>query len=290
MIVTSLRCYLNILTQIMPKEELLKAQYYICDTVDKSKHVSTEDMVYNVETGQYEYRSGIQTIATTASEYCLKYTESNVTLNISKYLTDFDIDIDKFCNSKNPVDRFNYVIHKEEFVMAFYNEFIEHIKADKLVIMIFMDEQSVSLIGHDVCEYLSNIFGQDVTFIDPQYRPNVRGRVSYVGDKVAAEKNVKFIREKSAAIGFVNAITQSNYGECANNITSFLSYYETFEELIWLHDLLWPDNPLPADHYTISDIKQIIISKGIDESMAISADAKRKNNMATVNQNFMWNR
>lgn len=286
MIVTSLRCYLNILTQIMTRDQLLDAQYYIADKIPK---VRVDDLPYldrDID-GNYESKEipGVEQ----ASPFCVAYATEKVNLNIQSLLTSFDIDIDKISKSKDPLDRYYARITDESFMMAMYANVISNIKKDKLFIMIFMDEATVRYGADIVCNILSDAFGQDVTFIDPQYRPYVRGRVTYVGNKPKAEQVILDIKRKIRIGAFMAALAQSNVESNKNNMDALLVAYENIEDTIDLYNSLWPDDPLPSGNYTNADVKELIIRRAIDER---SVSAQRLPNMRMINNrnNFCFNR
>ena len=71
MIVTSIRCYLNILTQFMTREQLLDAQYYIADKTSR-KLPFKSSLQWNQETNQYE-QVDEKDVEDSASPYLIEY-------------------------------------------------------------------------------------------------------------------------------------------------------------------------------------------------------------------------
>lgn len=285
MIVTSMRCYLNILTQLMSREDLLNAQYYICDSVGVT--IYNEDQNYNMIDGVYEQVPNNE-IADRASRYLVEYADQSCSLNIDMFLTQQTIDYDKISKSKHPLDRLAAYIGTDAFKMAFYNKSISKMRADKLFIFIFMDEITVRYGGDLICQMLSYEFGQDVTFIDPKYRPYVRGRVSYAGNKAHGAEVIEKIRKQSRIAGYMAAISNSMYGgyygddgdkSTISNIAAYLSAFETPEELIEFHNLLWPDDDLPPGKYTRGDVEEIIIQKTFDD---MSTPRTRSTNIGII--------
>lgn len=281
MIVTSMRCYLNILTQLMTKDELLNAQYYIADKTTGTRYQMRE--YWNPDTEQYETIEGDNTVDT-ASEYLVRYTSSSANCNMAAMLTGFkQLDIDKIAVSNHPRDRINAYIHRELFMMALYNELIANIRKDKLMIVIFTDDDTVRYGADLFCEMVSKDFGQDITFIDPQYRPYVHGRVSYIGDKARGEMVISKIRDKALIAGFMSALAHNNYESSTNNIKTYFKNFDTTLELIQFHDLLWPDDKIKPGTYTFEDISDIIIGKAMEEE---DSHLQRMPNIQIINSNY----
>ena len=283
MIVTSVRCYLNILAQLMTREELLNAQYYIADKVGIT-HFSGSTQ-WDPETEQYiEIPNNVEQ----ASPFLIKYANEMNSLNMSPYFTTSDIDIDRLVGDKNPIVRFVDSRLKNEAVqLSLYSEFIANIRKDKLVIVIFMDECTVRYGAGLVCELLSQEFGQDITFIDPQYRPYVRGRVTYVGNKEHAENVITELRKKMMITSFMASVSKNNIESGNANIEEYLSSFEEIPDAIYLYNSLWPDDPLPAGNYTLGDIKEMITQRALSEQ---APNHQRMSNLRVINSNLMFNR
>ena len=244
MIVTSIRCYLNILTQFMTREQLLDAQYYVADKTSRKLPFSSS-MKWNLETGQYETVD--EDDVETASPYLVEYAP-------------------KISKSKDPRARFQAAISQPAFMMSVYQKIIRNIRKDKLFIMIFLDEPTVRYGAGLVCEMLSRDFGQDITFIDPQYRPYVQGRVSYVGNKQNGEIVMDRLRKSSLCTGFIDAMNHTVDTGKLDNIHTFLtSTCEEITDSIYLYNSLWPDDPLPPGRYTNGELKEMLIQRALDE-------------------------
>lgn len=283
MIVTSLRCYLNILAQLMTAEELLDAQYYIADKVG-ILHFS-ESTQYDQETDQYVQ---VKETSDKAQPFMIKYANDTNNLSMFPYFTTSSLPSDTITGSRDPRARYVAMRLKNEAVlMSLYSEFIANIRKDKLVIVIFMDEATVRYGAGLACEMFSQEFGQDVTFIDPQYRPYVQGRVTYVGNKERAEIVIPEIRKKMQITGFMSAVTKTNFESNMNNINEFLTAYTEIPDAIELYNLLWPDDPLPAGNYTLADVKELIIQRALSER---SPDHQRVSNLSIINANYMFSR
>lgn len=289
MIVTSMRCYLNILTQLMSKDELLNAQYFIADRQSTSLSgmrgfSSDMNIEWDMELGQFVEKldSIIQT-----SRYCIEYATDSCSLSISQFLTKQAIQIDDFSCSRKAHDRYRTWLYQPVTMMSVYSHMISKIRADKLFIMIFTDEPTVRYAGDIACKYLSEEFGQDILFIDPQYRPHVKGRPSYIGNKARAENNIMNIRQQSLISGFMSALSNSNFESSTSNLETFLTVSMTdISDLIWFHNILWPDDKLPPGNYTKADLVEIILGKALNES---SMRNQRLNNMRIIDE-LMYDR
>lgn len=290
MIVTSMRCYLNILTQMMTKEQLLTAQYYICDKTGIV--IPTDNWGWDPETEQYIKReSNDVSPQDRASEYCIGYATSASTMAITEFLTTHSIDIDHLSKSKDPIERYKAYIGTEAFRLSLYNNMLRNIRKDKLYIMIFTDDVTVRYCGDIVCQMLSQVFGQDVTFIDPQYRPYVRGRLSYPGNKEYGLKYIENLIKRGQIFGYIAALSNMQYVGCESSdvgqITAYLSAFETVEEMIDFHNSLFPDEGLPPGQYTRADVEEIIIQKTLRD---MSLPRTRMSNMGIIEQTNMFGR
>ena len=277
----------------MTREQLIDAQYYIADKISK---VNTDDLPFTdidsdgcytnkrEESNSHEI-PGVEQ----ASPFCVGYANERTNLSMQPLLTSQNIDIDKISKSKDPRDRYFARITNEEFMVALWSNVISNIRKDKLFIMIFMDEPTVRYGADMVCNLFADAFGQDITFIDPQYRPHVHGRVTYVGNKQKAEQVILNIRRKIRIGAFMAAMAQSNVESNDINLETFMSAYTRIEDIIDLYNSLWPDDTLPAGNYTVADVKELIIRRAMDER---SPSQQRLPNLRAMSNrnNFCFNR
>lgn len=262
----------------MTKEELLNAQYFIADSTGRQFY--SEEFNYDAEAGTY---NKVSSPVLKTSNYIVDYAISTCSFSIATFLTKQAIDIDKVSKSRNAYDRYRAWLYQPQTMMSVYNNMISKIRADRLFIMIFMDEPTVRYAGDIACTYLANEFGQDITYIDPQYRPYVAGRVTYVGNKANAERVISEIRSQSLIAGFMAAISNTNYESNDNNITAFLTTtFTEISDLIWFYNVLWPDDKLPPGNYTRRDLIELIIGKSMDESQK---SQQRLSNLRIIEQN-----
>jgi hypothetical protein len=271
MIVTSKRCYLNIVTQYCDLNTLLNANYYIADVRTPNGLINfAEDSLKYDENGQLTVENQITIPHTMMAmgKYNIKY--GNGELDPTPYIANVLVSIGE--EYTDPVDRFIKHLNDTDTVLSTYNFlFKNQLQGNGLQILIFNDEDTVKNYVHIVCEYLAHIFGCDITFIDPQCRPEVKGKATYKGiEKSIAEKNIMDIRDCDLLISFNQAVTHTtDFSSCVNNLISFLSGFD-FPQTVHLYELLFPNDPLPPDNYTAEHIKQIIIGR-------VSSDAPKNN-------------
>lgn len=256
MIVTSKRCFLNVLTQICNADTLLNANYYMADIRTPDGSVNLSDSLRYNDYGQLVVDSSMTKKAPVSlGGYNIRYGSGE--LDPSPFVANILVGIgDTHVDS---MDRFLHHLNSTDTMIATYNFlFRNELRGNGLQILIFSDENTVAEYVHIVCGYLAQNFGQDITFIDPQYRPNVKGQVQYVGDKAYAQRHIQDIRDAQLIMDFNQAL--SCYGDSMSNLITFLSGFGPVE-IMHLYNLLFPDAPLPPDNYTTDHVKQIIIGR-----------------------------
>lgn len=257
MIVTSKRCFLNVLTQVCDANTLLNAAYYIADIQTPDGTVQLSDRVGYNQDGQLEINSGFTEAnpPSAITRYNIAYgSELNPVPYIAEVLNGTDA-ID------DPRERFRHHLNTIDTLIATYTLlFKNEPKGNGLQIVIFSDDMIVREYVGMICEYLAYNFGCDISFIDPMYRPNVMGKPNYTGNKAFAIQNIKDIRDAQLIINFNAAITNSCGGANANNLQMYLSPFNV-QQLIYLYNLLWPEEPLPPDNYNSEHMRNIIVGK-----------------------------
>lgn len=258
MIVTSMRCYLNVLTQYMTPETLLNANYYMADIRSPDGTAMLNDcMRYNADGQLVNDTSVMHIIPPSLNQYNIKY--GNAELDPTPFMAQVLVSIGE--SYTDPTDMFLRHLNNTDTMIAAYDFlFGNELRGNKLQIMIFKDDEIVKDYVHIVCGYLSQNFGFDILFIDPMLRPDVKGVVEYHGDKNAAMGIINDIRDAKLLIAFNQAISQSGSHECISNLTVYLNHFNAYQ-IIHLYELLFPDDPLPPDNYTTDHIKQIIIGR-----------------------------
>lgn len=271
MIVTSYRCFLNVLTQLWTVDQLLNANYYIADCQSPSMNMSLTSSIRYNEFGQLVEDADVMAAPSVSGlgRYNIKY--SNGGLNPERYRADCLMGLNDDCSSS--YDRFIKNLNNPETMMEVYNLlFRDELKGNGVQVLIYYDDPNLLDYGNIVCQYLSQNFGVDIVFIDPQYRPDCRGYAEYRGNKELGMKTIHDIRDFALLFNFSQSVSCSSLYGSASNITVFLSEFN-FNDLIYLYNLLFPDDPLPPGNYSTDHIKQIIIdraSRGIKPNNALS--------------------
>ena len=100
----------------------------------------------------------------------------------------------------------------------------------------------------------------DIIFLDPAYRDNCRGYAEYRGNKEIGAKTEHDIRDFELLYNFSQSVSCSDMYGNISNVSTFLSSFD-FDQIIYLYNLLFPDDPLPPGNYSTDHIKQIIIGR-----------------------------
>lgn len=262
MIVTSKRCFLNVLTQICDADTLLNANYYMADVRSPDGTVQLENSLRYNESGQLEAEHNMNTLPSASiGKYNINYGSGE--LDPSIYVTNILVGIgDAF---DDPVNRFIKHLNATQNMISVYDYlFKRQLKGNGLQIVIFSEDEHIDIFVDIVCQYLAHNFGCDINFIDPLYRPNIRGVANYKGNKAFAQKNIHDIRDAQLLINFNQAITQSGGEGCISNLNVYMNSFNV-EQLMYLYNLLFPDAPLPSDYYTADHVRQIIIGRVKDQ-------------------------
>ena len=263
MIVVSKRCFLNILTQLWDAEKLLNANYYIADCHSPNGGTNLTDNIRIDSYGQLVEDHSITSVPIAAiGKYNIKYSGGNGGLNPEPFRAECLMGIQDDYSSS--YEKFIKNLNSPDTMLEVYNFlFKDPLKGNGIQVLIFYDDPNLLNYGNIVCQYLSHNFGVDIIFIDPQYRPNCRGYVQYAGNKPNGEKTIKDLRDYGLLLNFSQAATASGLYNSVSNLTVFLSEF-TFEQIIYLYNLLFPDDPLPPGNYATDHIKQIIIGRATE--------------------------
>lgn len=258
MIVTSKRCFLNVLTQLCDLETLINANYYIAD-IRSSGNIMTldDDRIQYSKDGKFEVIT--PTPRRIIGKYNIKY-DNEVSLDPTPYICSILSNIhDRY---KSPDELFkDHLLNTDTLINVYSFLFKDEVKDNGLQIVIFNDEDTVVKYCHIVCEYLSSIFGVDILFIDPEYRSDVKGVSRYTGcDTETARNNIMKIRDEKLLRDFRIHFAYTTPDMMLSNLTSFLIHLDC-PSLIHLYNLLFPSEPLPPDNYTSSQLREIIIGK-----------------------------
>ena len=261
MIVTSKRCFINVLAQFMDMDTLANANYYIADMRDNPGSLMYNDHLEFDEQGRLVTTQMPSFSMAALSRYNIKYGrgEFDPSPNMTTLLASGE-----YYNA-DPIASFVNHLNQSDTMVAIY-QFLygDPPKGNGLRILLIYDEESVKHYGHIMCSYIAKNFGEDVSFIDAQFRPQlVKGYANYPGDKMNAMKTIHDIQDYSMILNFNNVITQMGYDESLSNLVVWLNTFKP-DQLMHLYELLFPNDPLQPGNYTTDHIKQIIIGRVSD--------------------------
>lgn len=256
MILCSKAAYLNILTQLMTADQLLKANYYI---IDERHQPGLANLVDNVGINDY---GNVEVFGDTLGEQALTQ------YNIQKHNC---LDPEPYkaqalmgaIDGIAPEERYIQILNKPDTFRDVYNFiFRKQLKGNGLQIVIMNDKENMWQFGHIIAQYLSMNFGVDINYIDPKYVSNgkCRGQQQYVGDKSRVATLLKSIKDYDLSVSFQQALSQTQLSHNTANLEAFLGGFK-FEDLIYLHNLIFPESPLPPGQYTMDDLKIRIIGR-----------------------------
>lgn len=274
MIVCSQTCFLNILTQMYPKETLLNAAYYIADLTGpggmshlnpnnvENQMMYTEEMTYKYNEDGQLVKTGSPVKIDTLQKYHITYTGG--ALNPTSFMTTLKMGPE--LSGTTPEMRYVKSLQNTDSAIEIYHDlFYSKPRGNGLQILIYQNENICRKFGWITCEFLSSCFGADVIYIDAKYRRKIapQSRFEYKGNKEYA-MNVFLPRIRDAELlgRFKTNMTSSNLKECMSNITSMLNVMN-WAQLIHLHDLIWPLDPLPQGNYSVEQLREIIIHKSL---------------------------
>lgn len=274
----SKRVFLNVICPLTKKETLLNATYYIADCLSPDRaydHIN--DFDYDEDGNLYESPIKSQIGIKSPSIYNVRY--GNNCLNPGPFITTFLTD------NKRPSeieDRWMNVLTSYS-TMADVQEQLYLIprRGNGILFIIYHRDENIINFGGMISEYLAKNFGEDVTFVDPRYRPYVKGQYLYKGDIINARKVGRNIQEAKMLMGFLQCATNS-YGvdESFANMSVYLQAFNMVD-LIKLYNLLWPNEPLPPSNYSVSDLKEIIMGKVV-ESGQVGSNVSNPNRLNVI--------
>ena len=273
MVLCSKRVFLNVLSQLMQLPDLLNANYYILDAKPSvAMAVPWDDRGFPKlnENGELCYDSSASSSldfnpGSVMSKYFIKYED---VLNPAPFMAILQAGIHN--DYSTPEERYKNMLMQTDTQLAVYQFlFQSKLQGNGLQILIMVDDQSMEDFGDIIASYLSQVFGADITFLDPMYRHRTKGQLQYQGNKAYAEKHIRDLRDVSMLANFQTAVSSARFGNATNNLMQFLNPME-FEQLIYLYNKIFPDAPLKPGKYTSDHIKRIIIGRVL-QSLGISS-------------------
>ena len=238
----------------MDVNTLINANYYIADQTTRNGLAQISDNIAMGEDGCYTINSVI-TNTPTLNPYHILYNGdvlSPVAL-MSRLLLD---------NTGESVESLfkQQLMNNDSLIAAYDFLYKDKPKGNGLRILMFVNDSATQYI-HIVCEYIAEFFGEDITFVDRQYRNDIIGQVQYRGNKQKAVQVLHEIRDYQLLKSITDLASNYQYGFNDNtNLTEFFDVMEV-PQLFYTYEKLFPNEPLPAGSYTKDHITHIIISK-----------------------------
>lgn len=257
MIVLSKRSFLNILTQLWTPDKLLYANYYMADQKGFSSATMTDNVSFDAQ-GQLVVNN-LLSGATSVSmgQYSIKYGSC---LDPAPQCVEYIMgDMDGL----TPEERFiDYLNQPDTFMQVYEFLFKSQLEGNGIQILMYSDFENLMRFGDIICQYLSQNFGVDIVFLDAQYNPKCKGSVQYIGNKELGQKTFKDVRDYELLYQFNMALTQSAATNSEANLRVWLSCF-SFNDIMYLYSLLFPNDPLPPGNYSIEHITELIIYRAM---------------------------
>lgn len=255
MIVCSKRVFLNILTQMMDANTLINANYYIADQPSRNGIAQMNDNISLNEDGMYVLKHDTVPTGATLNPYHIIYGEDV----LSPLTLMSQVMLEK--TGKSIEDMFRSVLMNNDALLKTYH-FLYHEKpkGNGLRFLLFVNDSCVPFI-HIVCEYITSMFGEDLIFVDKQYRNDIKGQVYYTGDKQKAVQVINEIRDYQMMKGIIDLASNYQYG--CGNMLNLEQYFNAFTvpQLFYAYEKLFPSEPLAPGNYTKEHMIYIITRK-----------------------------
>lgn len=256
MLVCTKRVFLNIVTQILNADTILNANYYLGDQCTPNGTMSTVDTSYTYnESGQLIINSQCSGKAAFVKKYNINY--GNDSLDPTCYISQTV----QAVSNKSIEELFSQHLLEEDTMSAVHSFlYATGLKGNGLKILIYRREQIIPYIPI-LCDYLSALFGEDITFLDPMYRPEFAGlKTQYVGNKEKAKETFAFLQKFNLFKLIRDTIWNIENGLAGfENLEQTLGAF-TFEQLFEIYHIMFPNNPLPAGRYSQEQLMYIIMS------------------------------
>jgi hypothetical protein len=263
MIFCSRRVFLNVVTQLLDLNTLLNANYFLADMIRPTGYAGIIDEPKLGTDGEITFQPSLDFTPETTGihNYFINYSRI---FDVSPYIG--ALAAGSVNNFASPQERLIAHLNDTNAQIAIYQElFQKKLHGNGLQIVMLKDDRGVQMCGHIICSFLAEVFGADVTFIDPQYRPKTKGQLNYAGNKKFAKEHVMRIRDAIFCSSIQNCIDAAGYGNGETNLMAFFDNADlTIEDMFHAYYLLFPNDQLPAGNYTIPHMKQLIIGRLMD--------------------------
>lgn len=255
MIVTSKRCWLNVLTQLYSKDDLINANYYMADTGISNCSITTDQIDID--------RNGNMLLPVVYSSNGMgKY---NIYYDDKKSLDPFEYAFDDngvlvpTC-SRDLITKKIYNKNVIYNVWHFLFDPKNPPKGNGLQILIYFDDCRIQKFGDIICNYLSSVFGVDISFIDAQFVSNCCTQ-QYFYPKNPNKDYVNQIIEAAIYEHEKLSLMTLLASHSINNIESILNTKNTPEQILKSYNIIFPSDPLPPGIYTVDRIRKLILSR-----------------------------
>ena len=287
MIVTSKRVFINVLAQFMDIKALMEARYYIADVSNRSQNQLNfhKEVIYH-DDGTQEIVNKPH-VSSSISRFDIVYSDGwlDPTWAINQTTSNAIGSGSLEHQYEDPVKLYIKKLQEKPTIMGvrdwLYGRLTNASKPRGMRIIIINDEDIVKMFGHVMCSYLATFFGEDITFLDPKYRPQiVPGYVTYQGNKQFSNKLMRDLGDYELIQTIASLITQCGYDMSINNLTTFLSNMD-LPTLFYVYEKLFPTEPLPAGNYAQDQIVRIIAGK-CAEKLDVVYPQQRENALNTI--------
>lgn len=255
MIVCSKRVFLNVLTQLMDANTLINANYYIADQATRNGIAQMSDNITIDGEGTYRIDNTVATSSVSLNPYHINYgdgTLSPLALLSQLVLEQTGKDVETMFKEK--------LMCNDSLICTFNFLYANKPKGNGLRILLYVNDSIVPFI-HIVCEYLSNLFGEDIMFIDKQYRNDIIGRVQYTGNQQKAQQVFREIMDYKMMKDIIDLGSNYQYG--FGDTHNLEEYFESYSvpQMFYVYEKLFPNEPLPIGNYTKDHMLHILTRK-----------------------------
>lgn len=254
----SKRVFLNVMCPLMDKTVLLNANYYIADVTSPNRVSDSIDCFEYDESGtlkRVDKSSGMKT----ASVYNVQYGDG--VLNAEQLIMEYMAFATRDMSCEQ---RFINTLSEYSSMKAIYEQiYAPRRRGNGILMIIFCNDDNVINFGHIIATHLAYNFGEDIRFLDPQYRSYVKGQSEYKGNAERAKVVLHDLENAMFVMNFINCLSYVSGEEAVNNMTVYMSAFTT-RDAIRLYEMLFPNDPLPAGNYKCEDVKEIIMTRALE--------------------------
>lgn len=255
MIVCSKRAFLNILTQLFDANTLLNANYYIADQTTRNGIAQLSDSIEINDEGEYYINQNVEFTAPMLNPYHIHYgdgTLSPITLMSQTMIDQSNLSVDEMFKRQ--------LMQNTSLSNVYKYLYGKKPEGNGLRILMFVNDACVPYM-YIVCEYISQLFGEDITFVDRQYRNDINGQFQYKGDRNRATQVINELRDYNLLKEITDLASNFQYGYSdTNNLENYFNVFPV-PRLFYIYEHLFPNEPLPVGNYTKERIVYIITHK-----------------------------